>query len=157
MSPSRVTKAYFSAAMNANLLGLFSALQPDPVPVPQLSSSFGACILNKDFLTSFTSSLLTVLYFKYFESDNRSITDTNLKVKKITDDGYYWAGFSTRFFNDQSFKPSAIVPMLGLKKSKFYAGFAYQYNINEAEELNHAGTFLLTLGYDFDTKRASRW
>lgn len=97
------------------------------------------------------------LYFKYFESDNRSITDINLKAKKITDDGYYWAGFSTRFFNDQSFKPSAIVPMLGLKKSNFYVGFAYQYNINEAEELNHAGTYLLTLGYDFDTSRASRW
>lgn len=97
------------------------------------------------------------VYFKYFESDHRSITDINFKAKKITDDGYYWAGISARFLNDQSFEPSAIVPMLGLKKSQFYAGFAFQYNINEAQELNHAGTYLLTLGYDFDTKRATRW
>lgn len=97
------------------------------------------------------------LYFKYYESDSRSISDFNVKAKKITDDGYYWAGFSTRFVNDQSFEPLAIVPMLGLKKSDFYVGFAYQYNINEAKELNHAGTYLLTLGYDFDTNRASRW
>ncbi len=97
------------------------------------------------------------LYFKYYESDSRSMTDINFKAKKITDDGYYWIGLSTRFINDQSFTPSAVVPMLGLKKSKFYVGFAYQYNINEASELNHAGTYLLTLGYDFNSKKGSRW
>ena len=85
------------------------------------------------------------------------MTDINFKAKKITDDGYYWIGLSTRFINDQSFTPSAVVPMLGLKKSKFYVGFAYQYNINEASELNHAGTYMLTLGYDFNSKRGSRW
>jgi len=97
------------------------------------------------------------VYFKYYESDSRSMSDINFKAKKITDDGYYWIGLSTRFINDQSFTPSAVVPMLGLKKSKFYVGFAYQYNINEASELNHAGTYLLTLGYDFNSKRGSRW
>ena len=97
------------------------------------------------------------LFFKYYESDKRSITDINLKAKKITDDGYYWVGLSTRFINDQGFNPSAVVPMLGLKKSKFYVGFAYQYNINEEIELNHAGTYLLTLGYDFNSSRGSRW
>jgi len=97
------------------------------------------------------------LYLKYFESDGRSTTDINLKATRITDDGYYWIGLSTRFINDQGFDPAAVVPMLGLKKSKFYVGFAYQYNINEASELNHAGTYLLTLGYDFKSKRGSRW
>ncbi len=97
------------------------------------------------------------LYFKYYESDSRSTTDINFKAKKITDDGYYWIGLSTRFINDQRFTAASVVPMLGLKKSKFYVGFAYQYNINEASELNHAGTFLLTLGYDFNSKRGSRW
>jgi len=98
------------------------------------------------------------LYFKLFESDSRSITDFNVKGKKITDDGYYWAGFSTRFINDQSFEPLAIVPMLGLKKSDFYVGYAFQYNINEAKELNNGGTHMLTLGYDFESKRGSpRW
>ena len=97
------------------------------------------------------------LYFKYYESDGRSTTDINIKAKRITDDGYYWIGLSTRFINDQGFDPAAVVPMLGLKKSKFYVGFAYQYNINEASELNHAGTYLITLGYDFNSKRGSRW
>ncbi len=97
------------------------------------------------------------LFFKYYESDSRSTTDINLKARRITDDGYYWIGVSTRFINDQSFEPAAVVPMLGLKKSKFYVGFAYQYNINEASELNHAGTYLLTLGYDFNSNRGSRW
>ncbi len=98
------------------------------------------------------------IYFKLFESDSRSITDLNVKAKKITMDGYYWAGFSTRFINDQSFSASAIVPMLGIKKQDFYIGYAFQYNINEAIELNYGGTHMLTLGYDFESKRGnSRW
>ena len=97
------------------------------------------------------------LYFKLFESDNRSISDINVKGKKITDDGYYWAGFSARFINDQRFNAVAIVPMLGLKKSDFYVGYAFQYNINDAVELNYGGTHLLTLGYDFETSKATRW
>jgi len=98
-------------------------------------------------------------YFKYYVSDKRSITDINVKGKKITDDGYYWLGFSTRFLNDQSFEPLAIVPMFGLNKQNFYVGYAFQYNINEANELNHGGTHLLTLGYNFDRSGGgkSRW
>ncbi len=98
------------------------------------------------------------IYFKYYESDARSTSDLNIKVKKITDDGYFWAGFSTRFLNDQSFDPLAVVPLLGLKKKDFYVGYAFQYNINEANELNHGGTHMLTLGYDFESRRGSpRW
>ena len=98
------------------------------------------------------------IYFKYFESDARSISDLNVKAKKHTDDGYYWAGFSTRFLNDQSFEPLAVVPLLGIKKKDFYVGYAFQYNINEANELNHGGTHMLTLGYDFESRRGSpRW
>ncbi|MCF6297372.1 MAG: type IX secretion system membrane protein PorP/SprF [Flavobacteriaceae bacterium] len=97
------------------------------------------------------------LYFKYFESDQRSITDFNIKAKRINYDGsYYWVGISTRFLNDQSFKPLAIVPMVGMKKSDFYVGFAYQYNINQAIGLNYAGTYLLTLGYDFESKNGGK-
>ena len=98
------------------------------------------------------------IFFKLFESDSRSITDLNVKGKRMTDDGYYWVGFNTRFINDQSFEPLAIVPMLGLKKQDFYVGYAFQYNINEANELNHGGTHMLTLGYDFESNRGnSRW
>ncbi len=48
--------------------------------------------------------------------------------------------------------------MLVKKKEDFYVGYAFQYNINEANELNHGGTHMLTLGYDFESKRGSpRW
>ncbi|MEN8186657.1 MAG: type IX secretion system membrane protein PorP/SprF [Bacteroidota bacterium] len=98
------------------------------------------------------------LYFKYFESDSRSVSDINVKARKYTDDGYMWAGFNTRFINDQSFEPLSISPMLGLRKQKFYVAYGFQYNINEAVALNNTGTHLLTLGYDFDHSRGnSRW
>ena len=98
------------------------------------------------------------VYFKYFESDQRSMTDVNLKFKRNADNGYYWAGVSGRFVNDQSFEPLAIVGLLGLKKKDFYVGYGFSYNINEANELNHGGTHMLTLGYDFDSRRGSpRW
>lgn len=93
------------------------------------------------------------LYFKYFEGDGRSVSDFNFKVRKITNDGYMWAGINSRFLNDQGFKPLSISPLLGLKKDKFYVGMGYQFNINEAIDLNHGGTPLLVLGYDFDSGR----
>ena len=93
------------------------------------------------------------LYFKYFEGDGRSVSDLNFKVRKITDDGYMWAGINSRFLNDQGFNPLSISPLLGLKKDKFYVGMGYQFNINEAVDLNHSGTPLLVLGYDFDAGR----
>jgi len=93
------------------------------------------------------------LYFKYFESDGRSVTDVNFKARKLTDDGYMWAGINSRFLNDQGFKPLSVSPLLGLKKDKMYIGLGYQFNINEAVQLNATGTPLLVLGYDFDNGR----
>jgi type IX secretion system PorP/SprF family membrane protein len=90
------------------------------------------------------------LYFKYYESDARSITDINFKARKMTNDGYFWAGVNARFINDQSFEPMYLSPLLGLKKQKFYVGYGFQYNINQSQELNNGGTHLLTIGYDFD-------
>jgi len=97
------------------------------------------------------------LYFKYFESDGRSNSDLNFKARKITDDGYLWAGISGSFINDQSFKPLYISPMLGLKKQKFYVAYGYSYNINESQALNNSGTHLLTLGIDFEHSKNARW
>lgn len=97
------------------------------------------------------------LYFKYFESDGRSASDLNFKARKITTEGYLWAGISGRFINDQSFKPLYISPMLGLKKQKFYVAYGYSYNINESQALNNAGTHLLTLGIDFEHSKNARW
>ncbi|MEN8124534.1 MAG: type IX secretion system membrane protein PorP/SprF [Bacteroidota bacterium] len=97
------------------------------------------------------------LYFKYYESDNRSISDINFKARKYTKDGYMWAGLTARFINDQSFEPLYFSPLLGLKKQKFYVGYGFQYNINESQELNNGGTHLLTIGYDFDRTQNTRW
>jgi type IX secretion system PorP/SprF family membrane protein len=98
------------------------------------------------------------IYFKYFESDGRSVTDLNFKARKYTDDGYLWAGINTRFINDQSFKPLSISPLIGLTKQSFYVGYGFLWDINEASPLNNAGTHLLTLGYNFETNRDTpRW
>ena len=98
------------------------------------------------------------VYFKLYESDMRSVTDINFKARKHTKDGYFWGGINMRFINDQSFQPLYISPLIGLKKQQFYFGYGFQYNINESQELNNAGTHLLTLGYDFDKRTGkTRW
>ena len=89
------------------------------------------------------------VYFKLFESDGRSITDFNFKARRLTDDGYYWAGLSGRFINDQSFNPASIAPLIGLNKKDFYVAYGFQWNINEASVFNNSGTHMLTLGYNF--------
>ena len=91
------------------------------------------------------------IYLKYFEGDGRSVTDFNFKARKFIEEGYMWAGISTRFINDQSFQPLSISPLIGLNKKDFYVGYGFQLNINEASEFNTNGTHLLTLGYNFDT------
>lgn len=97
------------------------------------------------------------IYFNYFESDKRAESHLNFKARKITDDGYLWAGINGRFLNDQSFEPVSFAPLLGIKKDQFYFGYAFQWNINEASELNNAGTHLITLGYDFEKSRGGSW
>uniref|UniRef100_UPI0023F4FD04 PorP/SprF family type IX secretion system membrane protein n=1 Tax=Flavobacterium filum TaxID=370974 RepID=UPI0023F4FD04 len=51
-------------------------------------------------------------FFQYFESDKRSTTDLNLKMRFYNFDDYYWAGISYRFLNDQLLEPLNIGPML---------------------------------------------
>ncbi|MDH5413381.1 MAG: type IX secretion system membrane protein PorP/SprF [Flavobacteriaceae bacterium] len=98
------------------------------------------------------------LYLKYFEGDGRSVTDVNFKARKVTMDGYMWAGINARFVNDQSFQPLSIAPLIGIKKDQFYVGYGFQLNINEASEFNSSGTHMITLGYDFETARSgSSW
>jgi len=97
------------------------------------------------------------IYFKYFEGDKRSVTDFNVKVRKITDQGYIWGGLNARFINDQSFEPLSIAPLLGLKKDNLYVGYSFQWNINDASVFNKSGTHLITLGYDFDKRGSSSW
>tara|TARA_R110002073_G_scaffold72537_1_gene177457 strand:- start:449026 stop:449979 length:954 start_codon:yes stop_codon:yes gene_type:complete len=93
------------------------------------------------------------IYLKYFEADKRSVTDLNFKARKYTEDGYIWAGINSRFINDQSFEPLSIAPLLGIKKKDYYFGYAFQWNINEASDLNSSGTHMITLGFDIEKNR----
>jgi type IX secretion system PorP/SprF family membrane protein len=88
------------------------------------------------------------LLFQYFQSDNRSTTDLNFKAKYHHYEDYYWIGLTTRFLNDQSFKPLTIGPMVGMRKNDFYFGYSYQVTTNKLISYN-TGTHTITLGFDF--------
>ena len=84
-----------------------------------------------------------------FNSDRRSSTDLNIKVRKYNrNEDYYWAGISYRFLNDQFLKPLNIGPMVGFKKAIFYFGYAYQVTVNDLSGYN-SGTHVITIGLDF--------
>ena len=88
-------------------------------------------------------------FFQYFQSDGRSSTDLNFKIRKITyQDDYYWGGISYRFLNDQILKPLNVGPMAGFKKSNFYFAYSYQLTLNELAAFN-SGTHAITIGFDF--------
>lgn len=87
------------------------------------------------------------LFYQYYQSDKRSSTDVNVKVRFLNYEDYYWAGISYRFLNDQLFQPLNIGPMAGLKKSNFYFAYSYQYTTNALSTFN-SGTHMVTLGYD---------
>ncbi|MCX7547298.1 type IX secretion system membrane protein PorP/SprF [Xanthomarina sp. F1114] len=89
------------------------------------------------------------LYFQYFDSDNRSSTDINIKVRKFNkNEDYFWGGISYRFLNDQFMNPLNLGPMAGIKKSNFYFAYAYQVTINDMAGYN-SGTHMITIGLDF--------
>ncbi len=88
------------------------------------------------------------VYYQMFSSDNRSSTDINFKYRKFNrNEDYFWAGISYRFLNDQFFKPLNIGPMVGVKKSNFYLGYAYQVTMNDLSSYN-SGTHVVTIGLD---------
>lgn len=101
---------------------------------------------NRDSRTEFEPSA----YFQYFESDGRSSTDINVKLRYLDNQrtGYFWLGATYRFLNDQPLKPLTVGPMLGLKKGGFYMGYSYQLTLNELQGFN-TGTHMITLGWDF--------
>lgn len=86
-------------------------------------------------------------FYQIYESDRRSSTDINVKVRLYDYDNYYWAGISYRFLNDQLFQPLNIGPMAGLKKDNFTFAYSYQYTTNALSAFN-SGTHMLTIGYD---------
>jgi len=88
----------------------------------------------------------SVLY-KIFESDGRSETDLNIKLRWYDFEDYYYAGVNYRFLNDQIGNPLYIAPFAGLKKDKFYFGYSYQIILNEIFGYSK-GTHVITLGVD---------
>lgn len=84
---------------------------------------------------------------EYFEGDKRSRTDINLKVRKKTNNGYIWAGFTYNFLNDQLLNPNTFAPLVGIKSGNFYASYGFGININNTQAFN-VGSHMITLGYD---------
>jgi type IX secretion system PorP/SprF family membrane protein len=87
------------------------------------------------------------VFFQYFESDGRSVTDFNLKFRWYQFEDYYYAGVTYRFLNDQIGDPLYIAPLVGLKKNNFYFGYSYQIILNEILGYS-SGTHVVTLGVD---------
>ncbi|WP_318312119.1 PorP/SprF family type IX secretion system membrane protein [Flagellimonas crocea] len=87
------------------------------------------------------------VFFQYFESDGRSITDINTKFKWYDYANYYYAGFTYRFLNDQVGAPLYLAPIMGLKKGDFYFGYSYQVIMTEVLGYS-SGTHVFTLGID---------
>ena len=87
------------------------------------------------------------VFFQWFESDGRSVTDLNVKFRFYDFEDYYYAGVTYRFLNDQIGSPLYIAPIIGLKKSNFYFGYSYQVILNEIIGFS-TGTHVITIGVD---------
>ncbi len=87
------------------------------------------------------------VFFQWFESDGRSVTDLNTKVRFHDFEDYYYLGLTYRFLNDQIGTPLYVAPIAGFKKSNFYFGYSYQVITNEILGYS-SGTHVLTVGMD---------
>jgi len=89
------------------------------------------------------------IFFQWFESDGRSVTDLNTKVRFHNYEDYYYVGLTYRFLNDvnQPLRPLYLAPLAGLKKNNFYFGYSYQLITNEIIGYS-TGTHVVTVGLD---------
>ncbi|MFD2587413.1 type IX secretion system membrane protein PorP/SprF [Croceitalea marina] len=89
------------------------------------------------------------IFFQWFESDGRSVTDLNTKVRFHNYEDYYYLGLTYRFLNDvdQPLTPLYLAPLAGLKKNNFYFGYSYQLITNEIIGYS-SGTHVVTVGLD---------
>ncbi|WP_299670576.1 type IX secretion system membrane protein PorP/SprF [uncultured Polaribacter sp.] len=108
-------------------------------------SLFNSYIFNK---FSANYELEPSILVEYFEADQRSRTDFNLKLRKRTSNGYIWAGVSYNFLNDQFLNPNSIAPIVGLKRGNLYASYGFGINTNKTQAFN-VGSHMITLGFDF--------
>ena len=87
------------------------------------------------------------VFYQIYESDGRSTTDVNMKMRFWDFEDYYWVGVSYRFLNDQFLTPLNVGPMLGMKKGAFYFAYSYQLITNEIQAYS-TGTHMVTIGVD---------
>jgi len=92
-------------------------------------------------------SLEPSMFFQWFESDQRSVTDLNAKFRYSVYEDYYYVGLTYRFLNDQVGRPLYIAPIAGFRKSNIYFGYSYQVITNEILGFS-TGTHVLTIGTD---------
>ena len=87
------------------------------------------------------------ILYKIFESDGRSETDLNMKMRFYDFEDYYYTGVNYRFLNDQIGRPLYIAPFVGLKKSNFYFAYSVQIILNDILAYSY-GTHVITVGVD---------
>ncbi|WP_291114769.1 PorP/SprF family type IX secretion system membrane protein [Flavobacterium sp. UBA6135] len=141
----RINNYYVNFAVSNILnkeLDIFSGIEPLELRNYQVYTGYRWKNIN-----SSDWELEPSMYFQYFESDQRSTTDLNLKLRFYNFEDYYWAGVSYRFLNDQLMEPLNIGPMAGLKKKNFYFAYSYQVTMNELFSYN-SGTHMVTIGLD---------
>jgi len=91
------------------------------------------------------------LFVRYFESDGRSKSDLNVKLRRRINGGYIWGGVSITLLNDQVLAPNDFTPMVGIKKNNFYFSYGYGVDTNELATYNY-GSHTITLGLDYNRR-----
>ncbi|MCD8426893.1 PorP/SprF family type IX secretion system membrane protein [Tenacibaculum finnmarkense] len=140
----------FSISVNANNVldkKIKNVLSREP-------ESLGRYTLYTSYVLARISNKIEIepsIFIEYYESDKRSRTDLNVKVRKGIYDGYVWAGLSYTSLNDQLFKPHAIAPLVGLKKNNLYMSYGFSIDLNKTQNFNY-GSHMITLGFDYDRR-----
>jgi len=139
---------YYISLNASNILPKNSLVDFNPINEPNTLRNYYlytgySFMKNKNSKLEFEPSV----FFQWFESDGRSVTDLNAKFRFHNFEDYYYLGLTYRFLNDQLGEPLYIAPIAGLKKNNFYFGYSYQIITNEILGYSQ-GTHVLTVGMD---------
>jgi len=91
------------------------------------------------------------VFFQYFPSDKRSVTDLHLKIRWRKTKSYSYVGVSSRVLNEQFGNPLFVAPMFGMKKGNLFLAYSYQINTNTIFNYS-SGSHQITLGLDIKQK-----
>lgn len=142
----RYGKFYFSVnasnVLNKNLERFNPVFEPNTLRNYYVYSGYSIS-KNKNSKLEIEPSV----FFQWFESDGRSVTDLNAKFRFHDFEDYYYVGLTYRFLNDQLGEPLYIAPIAGFKKNNFYFGYSYQVITNEILGYS-TGTHVVTIGMD---------